>query len=119
MATRSVIAKMNDDGSYTGIYVHWDGATHLPILKKHYKKPEQVDALIALGALSTLGKNLGGKQDFDTPAKDACLAYHRDRGEDFDQLQCINKEELVLESSQRDAEYLYTYFGQVWFSEKL
>ena len=120
MATRSVIAKHNDNGvGYTGIYCHWDGATHLPILKKHYKKPEQVDALIELGSLSVLGKTLGDKQDFAKPAKDACLAYHRDRGEEYRQIHAISEDELRIIAGDCGAEYLYRYFGQTWFVEKL
>lgn len=83
MGTRANIARKNADGSFDEIYTHWDGYPehHAPILLENYSTPEQVDALLALGDLSSLDKDLGTKHDFDKAPDGQCNAYGRDRGE--------------------------------------
>lgn len=86
MATRSTITLSTPEG-YDTIYCHWDGnLNHVgKILKKHYNTLEKVQELIALGALSSLDKNVEPEDDvdhsFDMPANDTTVAYYRDRGE--------------------------------------
>jgi hypothetical protein len=88
MATRSLIGKLNSDKTTVDyIYCHWNG--HIDnngrILHEHYNTLEKVDALLALGDLSSLGNEIGEKHDFDfhlsKPGEDWCTAYGRDRGE--------------------------------------
>jgi hypothetical protein len=84
MGTRSTIAVENADKTITAIYCHWDGyPTHVgKILNEHYTNPKKVAELMALGDLSSLGREIGGKTDFDShKGHDTCLAYGRDRGE--------------------------------------
>ncbi len=85
MGTRSTIARQNEDGSFDSIYCHWDGYPdhHGPILYGHYTDPAKVDALLALGSISSLGEEIGEKHNFDKSPNGQCNAYHRDRGEDF------------------------------------
>ena len=85
MATRSSISIRNEDGTYTGIYAHWDGylSNNGRILEQHYTNEEKIRQLMALGSLSSLRPEIGERQDFNQPtSKDWCLAYGRDRGED-------------------------------------
>lgn len=87
MSTRSAILRKTDYG-YEGIYCHFDGyptgvgAT----LQEHYQDPEKVKALIALGEISALGKEVappeGVAHSYNEPAKGVTIAYHRDRGEE-------------------------------------
>lgn len=58
MSTRSIICKKNSDGTYTGIYCHWDGyvENNGRILNDNYTTEESIDRLLALGDLSSLGK---------------------------------------------------------------
>lgn len=58
MSTRSIICKKNSDGTYTGIYCHWDGyvGNNGRILNDNYTTEESIDRLLALGDLSSLGK---------------------------------------------------------------
>lgn len=100
MATRSRIAIENPDGTVTSIYCHWDGYPEGVggTLITHYTQPEKVKALIALGSLSYVELNLapepGVEHTFMNPAKRVTVAYHRDRGEPFEQEQHANAEEF-------------------------
>ena len=87
MSTRSVIAKENRDGTFTGIYCHWDGYPNHNgnILVNHYANEQTIDQLLKLGDLSKLGNEIGEKHPFEnldeTKYKNWCRAYGRDRGE--------------------------------------
>lgn len=85
MGTRSTIALEFADGTVQSIYCHWDGYLEHngQILLKHYQDPFEVRELIDLGNMSSLGAEIGEKQDFDThtSASNTCLFYGRDRGE--------------------------------------
>jgi len=85
MSTHAYAFRQNDDGTLTGIYIHSDGYLDGVgrMLAAHYPKREQVDALIALGDLSSLERSLDCPEghSFNTPADGCSVAYHRDRGE--------------------------------------
>lgn len=87
MSTHSQIGILNRDKSITSIYCHWDGyLDHVGrILKEYYDTEEKVKELIALGSLSTLYPKIKPDPDkshnFDNPAPDTTVAYHRDLGE--------------------------------------
>jgi hypothetical protein len=83
MGTRANIARKNTDGSFDVIYTHCDGYPehHAPILLENYSTDAQVEALLALGSLSSLGESLGKKHAFDSAPDGVCNAYGRDRGE--------------------------------------
>jgi hypothetical protein len=76
MATRSRIAIENQDGTVTSIYCHFDGYLSGvgKLLKEYYTTQTKVEALIELGDISALDM---------TPT--STIAYHRDRGNDFNQ----------------------------------
>ena len=87
MSTRSIIAKENADGTFTGIYCHWDGYPEHngSILINHYTDDQKINQLLKLGDLSILGSEIGEKHPFESPDKSKyvnwCKAYGRDRGE--------------------------------------
>ncbi len=110
MGTRSTIAIQNEDGTVTGIYVHWDGylSHNGRILQENYTDEAQVRELIALGDLSSLGETIGEKTDFNNAAKGQCLAYGRDRGEtNIDAATFASHAELVEQIGQ-EYDYLFT-----------
>lgn len=98
MGTRSMIGRLNDDGTVAAIYCHWDGyiSNNGVILHEHYQDAAKVDQLIALGDISSLGEEIGEKHDFGwrgklimanvdvdaDPRSKMCDAYGRDRGEE-------------------------------------
>lgn len=88
MATRSTIALEFADGTVEQVYCHWDGYLEHngQILLKHYSDPFKLQGLIDLGAVSSLGPEIGEKQDFDkrdTQNDNWSLIYARDRGEEL------------------------------------
>jgi hypothetical protein len=112
MATRSRIAIENQDGSVTSIYCHFDGYPEGvgEKLILHYDTEEKVKALIALGDLSHLTSELspapGVIHNFNNPVFSVTIAYHRDRGEDFNQEHHTNAEEF-FNGDVEDFGYLF------------
>ena len=116
MATRSNIGIVNEDGSVTGIYCHWDGYPEYvgKILLNHYNNAGIINELMDLGDLSTLDKNLyceDNNHSFNNPQPGVCVAYGRDRGEKnvgckvFDNL--TNSFESYAKKSGADFQYLF------------
>lgn len=117
MSTHSMIGierAAGDDGvrPVTGIYCHFDGyLSHVGrLLATHYTAPEKIEALMALGCLSSLGAELGEAHDFNAPPKGVCNAYGRDGGE---------RDVAAREYPSRDAfaceEFNYLFSDGQWF----
>jgi len=91
MATRSRIGMEFTDEQGTrlvkSIYCHWDGYPEGvgQKLQNFFLEREKVEALVALGDISFLEKEIvaKGNHSFDLPEKGVTVAYHRDRGEDY------------------------------------
>ena len=94
MATRGNIGIVNEDGSITAIYVHFDSYPEYvgKILLNHYTDVDWIHMLMDLGDLSILSESLhsttginlysdNNRHTFDNPQKGVCVAYGRDRGE--------------------------------------
>ena len=115
MATRSNIGIVNEDGSVTGIYVHWDGyPEHVgKTLLKHYNNFDIVCDLMDLGDLSCLAENLScedNNHSFENPAPGVCVAYGRDRGETGVESRVFNnisKFEKFADRTGADYQYLF------------
>ena len=82
MATRSLIGKLNEDGTITNIYCHFDGYPERNgvILQEYYSTPFKVDQLLALGNLSVLSEQIGEKQDFDSYSTRNCIVTGKQIG---------------------------------------
>jgi len=80
MATRSNIGKLNSDNTVSYIYCHWDGypSHNGTILQEHYNTPEQVDELLALGDMSSLGETIGECNPYDEPGTEAASVMLED-----------------------------------------
>ena len=115
MATRSNIAYRTPEGKIRSIYCHWDGyvSNNGRILQEHYQEARKIGQLIELGSLSSLGAELGRKQDFDdrsTQKDEWCLFYTRDRGEEL-----VVQEYNDIPSWIDDMEeYAYLWNGTEW-----
>lgn len=102
MATRSRIGIQGEDGKIRSIYCHWDGYIdgNGKMLDKYYTTPEQVNALMDCGDISSLGTyydeaiskfkwakqfayniNTAEYKAFEFLTGDVTMAY-KDRGED-------------------------------------
>jgi len=122
MATRSRIAIEDQTGKVRSIYCHWDGylSNNGRILLQHYKTQEKVEALIALGSISSLAPETeipeGVEHNFETPAKGITVAYNRDRGETLD----IKHHDSVGDFINSDIEeygYVFTAAGEWLFAD--
>jgi hypothetical protein len=114
MATRSNIGIVNDDGSVTGIYCHWDGYPEHngKLLLKHYTDSERINGLMSLGSLSILAENLYSTDihTFNNPQEGVCVAYGRDRGEknaDSKSFTNISEFEKFMDRTTADYQYLF------------
>ena len=116
MSTRSYIGIRNSDKSIRCIYCHWDGylENNGKILFENYKDKEKIEALLALGDLSSLDKEVappeGVEHSFDHPAEGITVAYHRDRGEDYNAPMEFKTDE-ELDEAVKDvwAEFIYLW----------
>ena len=119
MGTRSAIAMKTEDG-IRSIYCHWDGYVdhNGRILKEFYSTDEKVKSLLDLGDLSSLGIEVGEKQDFDnrdTQPDGWCLAYGRDRGETDVEAKTFDDVKTWVESMANSwCEYFYLWDGKDW-----
>jgi len=102
MATRSLIA-LDNTGVFTSIYCHWDGyLTGVGrILLENYTDINDVEELLDLGDLSTLGYHPTECKPF---AKET-----NDFAKDFSSLQ-----NLIIYFHNSDCEYLYIFNGLGW-----
>ena len=119
MATRSNIGIVNEDGSITGIYCHFDGYPEYvgKMLLNHYTTSDIVNGLMNLGDLSILSENMNptGPHSFNNPQKGVCVAYGRDRGEQ--NVDSVKYEDLgQYEDMAADtlAEYQYLFKDGKW-----
>ena len=109
MATRSMIAIFNTDGSVTASYCHYDGyidgvgAT----LEEHYSDPTLARAVAECGYLSALEPDLDASLAAAVHKNQASVPY-----ESVDQY-------LKNGADYAGAEYLYLFDGEAWFVAKV
>ena len=124
MATRSLIGKLNSDGTVTHIYCHWDGyPSHNGfLLQEYWDTPYKVDQLLALGDLSSLGKEIGEQQDFNgSRNRDWCMAYGRDRNQSNTGAKTVSREDFFGDEDYIDYFYLYNedFEWECYYEEEL
>ena len=107
MATRSVIAKLDETG-VEAIYCHNDGylSNNGILLDQHYADEDNVDELLAEGDISSLRDTIA-----DT------TFYMRDRGESNKEATTLKDESALLEFAFEscDAEVVYMYAYGAWY----
>lgn len=119
MGTRSLIGIKSPRGIIEFIYCHWDGypSHNGKILIENYNQTKKVYNLIGLGDISSLGEEIGEKQDFDSPSnKSWCVSYIRDRGESEDVCgyQTVHSEDEFLRQDF-GSEYKYLFKDNKWY----
>ena len=125
MGTRSVIAVEDAETKQVrAIYCHWDGYVHGGVgetLHLHYQNEAKIAKLLALGSVSCLQENVapadGVKHDFDNPADGVTIAYHRDRGEDYEPPHEYDTAQALLNvaGDRYWAEYVYLRRNGEWY----
>lgn len=127
MSTRSCISALCEDGKIRATYCHYDGYPEYVgrTLKDNYCEQEKIEKLLALGSLSSLGASIDCPEghSYNNQTEGYTVAYHRDRGEDFEP-----NEEFEFESSDplevlngirssgnfTYVDYLYYWDGTHW-----
>ena len=115
MATRSNIAMKTKEGKIVSVYCHWDGyvANNGKILLENYTDIDKIEALVALGSISSLGEQIGERQDFNdrSTCKDEwTLFYTRDRGEELHVSEYADIPSWIDDME----EYAYLWNGKEW-----
>lgn len=118
MSTNAWIGAVNSDGSVKVVYLHYDGNRAGQILNVHYQDPVKVAELISNGDMSSLGKDIGEKHDFNDYFPDQCTFYKRDRDEDDCDAKFFKSVDDVLSAARKLGyiEYLYLYENYEWIS---
>ena len=119
MATRGNIGIINEDGSVTGIYVHWDSYPENvgKLLLKHYNTSGIVCELMDLGDLSSLNEKLNTDlpHSFNKPVEGVCVAYGRDRGETGVESRVFkNIDEYQNDGDKSGTDYQYLFENGKW-----
>ena len=106
MSTRSRIAMVNLDGSVKSIYCHWDGYLEWngDILANCYVTNEEVNSLINLGDISSLGRLLEDTE-----------SYHFTRGEELVIKYHPNLDSFFNYVGYCGEEYAYIFQDDVWY----
>ena len=113
MATRSTIAIQLENGTINQVYCHWDGylENNGKILMKYYNNAEIIKELISKGSISTLGININpskvSKVYFNSPQKDVCVFYSRDRNEELYNSSFENFEEYSKNGNFEEFNYIF------------
>jgi hypothetical protein len=119
MATRSRIGILDESGQVRSIYCHFDGYPKGvgAVLEAYYTDKERVEALLALGDISSLGCKLSEEDacavgDIACISPEVTVAYHRDRGEQLNPC----KVDLSLDSFKRSdfGDYAYVFTAGEW-----
>lgn len=106
MSTRCLIGLETSDGKCRAIYCHFDGyPTGVGFeLVRNYTTAKQVENLIALGDMSSLGK---------TP--DACDTYNNEKYDERNAPETFKNRDGYFKSAyERDTEYCYLYTKGTW-----
>ena len=124
MGTRSRIGIKLTDGSILSAYHHYDGYPEYvgKLLKKHFSNPSLVKQLIKLGksGISTLGKKIGKKHDFDMPYDEKeklgyTTFYGRDRGEGGNFTQVSKDRTQIKTNSGEEWLYIWSVKDKKWY----
>lgn len=124
MSTPAFVGKKNEDGTVTSIYVNCDGYPDYmgKMLKKNYKDPEKIDKLLALGDCSSIDKEVdipeGVEHSYDHCFDGITVAYHRDRGEDWEDVKTTEHDSEEDFKHWAGSDYWYLFKDGKWEASK-
>lgn len=107
MSTNATITIKRIDGTTTSINCHYDGYIEGVgvILQLAYNTADKIEKLLELGDLSCIGYYTEPNEN-DEIQPNVCIAYHRDRGEDFQQ-----------SGGKNEFDYTFDEREAVWYVE--
>lgn len=112
MSTRSHIIVARRDGKFAVQYVHFDGYPDGGVgetLNRHFRDPDKIEALSALGDLSALYPSIEkpAGHSFDNKVEGYTVAYGRDRGES-------DVDTKVFDTLDEAKEYANEEYAYIW-----
>lgn len=125
MATRSMIASKQNDGTIKAIYCHWDGYINGngKILFEHYKDNDKVEKLLNMGYLSSLGEDpIEEPNGWDyTKEHDStkCVSYRARGDQGVDAIMVENEDKLIEAAKNCGAEFVYLYEFGHWYCQEI
>lgn len=135
MSTRSRIGMVMPDGKVKSIYCHWDGYPEGvgKTLENSYTDPKEVEKLLELGDISSLGTHYDEEvseadwKKFDIKDKKMrdlfiqksadCTVAYKDRGEDSPARIDEDEEDFIGKAGKCCEEYMYLFkedYSGVW-----
>lgn len=114
MSTNSRIGYVIDGTNVIkSVYCHWDGylAYNGRILAEHYNTLDKVEALVSLGAISSLGETLDYKDD---EHQNGTRDYHRWRNEPISIQRDYGEQDYFYSGFDCSEEYLYLFEDGEW-----
>lgn len=121
MSTRSLIGRQYADGTVRFIYCHRDGHPEGvgAVLRRHYREPDKVEVLLALGDLSWLGTEIKAPDYANDNPGQFCIAYGRDWDEQGCQVQAVASADAFFETWQgNEYWYLFSDAGRWLFTDE-
>lgn len=122
MATRSIIAAKQDNGTFKAIYCHWDGFVQGvgKILFDHYKDKKMVNQLLSLGHISALGiKPIEDPNGWDYKKRntDLTVTYKSrgDKGVEPEILRGKKRACVTQYGGKMGAEFIYLFENNKWY----
>jgi len=113
MATRSTIW-IKEGNKRIGVYCHFDGYLQGvgQTLLNYYSEIDKVKQLISHGTMSALRENVCSihPHSYQSPQKDTCIFYHRDRGEELAMYEVSKNEDI----NDYHEEYMYMFENNQW-----
>lgn len=107
-----MISIENEDGTYDGVYCHFDGYPEKPngvgaTLNDYYLSEDKIRELISKGAMSCLAVEV-----------DNCEFYTK-RGEELHYYKAIPLMQLKKKARDVGCEYIYMFYKGEWLYEEL
>ncbi len=119
MGTPSTLIAKLSNGRYISVYANSDGYPSYmgKMLEEHYTSQSKIEQLLALGSLSRVCAECDAPpgHSYATPAKDHSIAFHRDRGEDWEDMAPAFADTLEeILRCDPSGSYLYMWDGESW-----
>jgi hypothetical protein len=120
MGTISMIALEMPNKEIRSIYCHWDGylSGNGRTLLEHYQDITKIEALLNEGNISSLGKEIGEKHNFNGDRPEGFTTFYgRDRG-DKDMESVVVKNERAFWNDMEGSGYFYLFRDGKWMYSK-
>jgi hypothetical protein len=110
MSTSSRLGVVNEDGSVTSVYCHWDGDPDClgVSLESCYKNVQDIQKLMSRGDLSAIESNVNWENEPHSGP-----LYYADKGEDCPAIDSTYEKFLELCDDQ-GCDYFYLFKGGQW-----